>query len=143
MTSATRTEGVGGGGDMEDGGMEKEVGEGEGRRNGWDVRTRGGREVERWKCGKRKGDREGGVVQNGGGRVKEVRSVICWRLSLQHTPEGLHSLPMNSRHLKTMVSGALIENESPREPFKILGLHPRHLYRHTHILQHQSPRRKS
>lgn len=106
------------------------------RTNGWNGRIMGGRvagpsgEVEMWKW-KRMMGREG-RKRTGEGGEKEVRSVISWRLSLQHTPEGRHSFPINSGHLKTVVSGVLIEKESPWEPFRILGLHPRHKYRYTH-----------
>lgn len=99
--------------DMEDGGMGK--GEEEERTNGWDGRIMGGRvvgpsgEVEMWKW-KRMMGREGQKRTRESGE-KEVRSVISWRLSLQHIPGGLYSFSINSG---------------------ILGLHPRHSYGYIH-----------
>lgn len=100
MTSATRTEAVGVEAYIKGGGMGK--GEGIGRRNGWDERIRGGRVVglsREVEIRKGKG-RWGGGNEREGKEVKEVRSVISQRLSLQHNPEGLHPLPINSRHVK-------------------------------------------
>lgn len=129
MTSATRTEGVGVGADMEGGGMGKEEEMGGMGKSGmaewWG-------QVEKWRWGKGKDDIEGEMVEQRGRGSRKWYQLISQRLSLQHTPEGLHPFPIRSGHMKTAVSAPAVENESPREHLRSLGSHLRRSHGYTH-----------